>query len=1071
MKKYLVLVIFLTQNFLFAGFRFKGSKGSLNLNQTNSTLSLENNITGFSGTLKLRTASADNIKTSSSKTIGFSGGSIQVDNNVIDLTGGTYDPKASGTDEMILQNGNILSISAGSAVQHIVSVASLATASIIGTPNFSSAVVVGSGATLNLGLRHKLGQNITLGVNSTMVLTDDLSLQDGIKFDGTGVSGGTAVVDLTKHSLEIGSSGAASAWTGTINFKRAQDIQINGPISLSGTWNFITDGTDKQSVLNGNGNVLDLAGGGTIQVGSDHTLFISDLTIKNFGTGAGTFNLANSATTPGTVVLSNVTLELSANYTHAAGLIIVRGDNVRVIVGKSAGGAPYTFTLDVLNSAASTEIETLNIDGQVLIYETLGGDNTMPFYKLLGSGAGQGALSLSATGTEVATNGGVIRSAISNVASIDTTIDAVANNGSTVTLTSNYNLFTNATSPGTAPTGRIVVTNSAAPTAKTVTIDGSNYFWQFPGGTYDVLKIAEGVTVTLQNVVLKDFSLDNVEFVHATTSVLKFGDGVVISIGRDNDLPIGTRGLTFSGNATILGNGRTLRLTSASNIVQSGAGKTLTIAKTNLKLENATALTCTDPAAKIKLLSSKLLINQAGWTIGTGSLDIGERVYFDSTVSNVVNGQSLVDFTTTGTLTVGSAATLVLGRNINFQYRPNPANNANTQTPVYFARRHLVLADKSSTLLANGCTITSTATAFSLDYGNLLVDNEALLSIASGTGCDVEFTPSVNIEILACANLIVDGKVSYLPGQADPYFTVFGPSISSAKYGVTDPVTLQAITDAYSKGFKVVGSTTSDWLYTAVAVLDTSTSYTSDPEIMTLRATDGAVSHIKLKDASRQTYSGGVVGHKSCDISVDGYFSYSDSSDTGYSHQSPRPLFNIAGKRSFPFVSAVARASFDVVLCSNPSYDIFYNSSWSTNLWFIISGIQCNSTVSTIDGTVDFQAIAIGSDSTIWRVDKTSGNLIKREANNSEATVTLPSGFSGTICCVSAKGTTSTNYLAIASSTGQAYIKKDNGSWTNLDLSGVVKIAVGLRGTIAILIKHDSAVHGTLFPLLVKAGI
>ncbi len=746
-----------------AAFKFSGNRATLGLFQANSSLVLENNITNFDGTLKLRAAAADNIKTSSSKTIGFSGGSVQIDNNVIDLTGGTYDPKASGTDEIILQNGNILSLSAGTNVQHIVSVASSASASIIGTPNFSSSVIIGDNATLNLGLRHKLGQNITFGANSTLVLTDDLSLQDGIKFDGSGVSGGTAIIDLAKKSLEIGSSAATSAWTGTISFKRAQDIQLNGPVSLSGTWDFITDGTDKQSVLNGNGNVLDLAGGGTIQVGSDHTLFITDLTIRSFGDSAGTFNLTDSATTPGTVVLSNVTIELVDNYTHDAGLIIIRGDNVRVIVGKAAGGAPYTFTLDVLNSSASTEIETLNIDGQVLIYETLGGDNTMPFKKLLGSGAGQGVLSLSATGTEVATNGGVIRSAISTVVSVDTVIDAVANNGNTVTLTNNYSLFTNISSEGTPPTGRIVVTNTAAPTAKTVTIDGSNYSWQFPGGTYDVFKIAAATTVTLQNVILKDFSLNNVNFVDSTTSILKFGDGVVISLGHDDDLPISTKGLSFVGNGTIQGNGHTLRLTSGSNIAQTVAGKTLNIENANIKTEHATGLACSVADAKIKLQDSNLIINQAGITFGTGSLDVYGYCTLKSRVTNAVGGSTNFDFTSSGTLTLASAAIFEVGRGITLGYKATPnITDLASATPMSLSKRHLVLTDPSSTLYLNGGSLLSTATPLALDRGNLLIDNKVQWDCPTSADVEAEIGSSVNVEVLAAGSLNINGNVRYL---------------------------------------------------------------------------------------------------------------------------------------------------------------------------------------------------------------------------------------------------------------------------------------------------------------------
>ncbi len=443
----------------------------------------------------------------------------------------------------------------------------------------------------------------------------------------------------------------------------------------------------------------------------------------------------------------------------------------------------------------------------------------------------------------------------------------------------------------------------------------------------------------------------------------------------------------------------------------------------------------------------------------------------NSCAAQILTIDRSLTFSSDKSFTIKSNSELELTNDVALRYQPNVLAEVN-----YNRRRHLVFQDYSSSLKLNRAILDCGPYGLTLTNGNMTFEGLSTLYTNTEPGRELEISSDVNLLVRSDANLSVIGPISYSDSdRLYPlgYFDVYGPTEATVKSGVTDPVSYQAISDAYSRGFKAIGTNSSDWLYSSVAVLDNSVSYTSDPEVLTLRNTDSTVSHIKLKDASRQTYGGGVVGNKCCDISVDGYFAYSESdvNNSLHLHQSPRPLFTTAGVRTHITVSAYTRVNFDYSFATNTAGGI-YAYSWAINGWgpyYGVPGALVNAT--TIDGTVICQSIASGSDYTHWRIDLTSGNVVKKEANGSESTVTSPAGLVGSIISISAKGTTSTNYLAIASSTGQAFLSKDNGSWQNLGLSGVVKIAVGVRGTIAVLVKRDSTAHGTLFPLLVRPGL
>ncbi len=717
----LLMFCFLYQNIIPA-IKFSGVDGSLNFDQSNSSLALSTAITDFRGILKIRTASGvgDNVVSSSGNII-FNGGVIQINNNQASFTG-TYVPgSTSVADTITLGNGDYLDVFAGEVVQQAITVAASSTANITGSVLLSNSITLtNSTSTLNMGIHNNLSQNITMN-GGKLVLMDNLYLTDGVHLVGNGT------VDLATNTLSIGTS--TSSWSGNLTFNRAEDLQINGQINLSGTWDFETASGKKESIINGNGNILDLTGGGIIQVGLDHTLHISDLHIKGLGGAYGSFSLASSATTPGTLVLSNVTIELKGNYTHSAGTIKVVGDKVRVI-----SGGQYTFVI----SGTNTKII---VDQVPLIYETLGGTNTNPF-------------STASGGTLNTINGGVVRSAIADIQPADTTVDANFYNGQTVSLGGNRNLRS---------VSKIAVINTTG--AKTVTLDAQDGVWTFPNGAISVITVDSNVTLTLKNVVLKNFTMDTV-LLGSSSSIL-FGDGVVMEFGTAGETLTGN--IIFNGNASIRGNGATMVVGDAvGSIQQTGSGKTLTLEDLNIELlglSSSNGIRNTQYDSKIVMKNCDVAISgnnaTTAYAFALGSLDIEGSTKFSGKIADAVDGKINFDFTSTGTLTIKSGATMELHKGVNFQYKAAYVKPFDTNTAA--SKRHLQFEDNSSTLFCDGCTLTSSATGLAFDKGNLVVNNQVSFVASNSVPESAEFGTSLNIEILAASLLDINGAVLYVP--------------------------------------------------------------------------------------------------------------------------------------------------------------------------------------------------------------------------------------------------------------------------------------------------------------------
>ncbi len=722
MKKVVLLAVFwfvFHTVQLIATIKFSGVGGSFSFDQANSSLILSTQISNFDGVLKLRSGDevGDNV-VSSFGSIGFTDGVVQIGADAAVFTG-VYDPGTSGVvDKVVLGDGDRLEVFAGDTVHQQVIVSSFSTATISGAHVFSKSVLLtDSTSVLNLGLGHKLGQDINLN-GGKVVLVRDLGLKDGVRLVGDGI------VDANHRSLHIGSS--AIPWTDSLTFYRSKDMQLDGRVTLSGTWMFATDGADKVSFLNGNGNILDLSGGGKLRVGVDHTLYISDMHIKGLGS-SGSFDLAGHSSTPGNLVLSNVTLELDGNYVHGSGVISIQGDNVVLI-----SGGQYTFTIDGSGTL-------LNVDSVALYYETLGGTNTTPFSTQNG-------------GIINTINGGVIRSNISNVQPVDIVVDAATE--ATRKFERHLDLRT---------IEKIVISNSSLPpSAQTVTIDGSGCAWTLPSSG-QVITIADNVTVTFTNVVIKNFSLARF-YIGASASVY-FGDGVILELGPafGDTVFDGVSSLKGSGNVVVRGGGNIVRVEDG-GIVQSGIGKVLTLENMTLLCQGAASpISCTDRDALIKL--KNVVVKCRGgngatsWNWNRGSILVDGICEVEGVVSDQADGLVSWDWSSTGTLKILSGASLKFGRLLNFRYQP--ADEFLAGQDLAYKKRRIVFEDPSSTLICDGCMLTATSLGMAFDKGNLVINNLVNVNCSTVEDHSLELGSALNVEILAGSIFDIDGVVNY----------------------------------------------------------------------------------------------------------------------------------------------------------------------------------------------------------------------------------------------------------------------------------------------------------------------
>ena len=757
----LLFGLILSNTLVQASLKFSSQDATLKLSGPAAQIILSTPITDFSGTLKISDKSGTSIQaTTTSDLLTFANGVYQSGTTGRAFVNATLDP--STTDTLILADGQNITVDNGSVIEALLVKGEAG--NICGQPTFNSPIILQDGATsVTLSIQNKLNQSIILN-GGVIFLGNDLALQDGVFLSGDGA------IDLSYKTLTLPAA-MGTGWSGSLLLRRANDLNLTGFTQLTGTWTF--EGSGATSCVNGNGCVLDISGGGVLNIGGDHTLYLSDLHIKGLGANGGSINISDG----GTLTLSNVVLELAGSYDLTSGTINIAGNNCTVIAKNS----------DNFNISGPSSI--LNVDGVALLYDPLGTAPLVPNPFVTNSG-----------GSITYANGGTIRASYGGGSggSIEFTIPTTSG---TETLPSNQNL---------SPSGTMTFLNEDIGTPKEITLNGQGFYVQFNYTTGQYLTINENTTVILKNMLLKDFDPALIDFqgTGATKAKIIFGDNATVSLA--SDLTISSAPLTFTGNATLRGNNTTLTLSAANMLTANGANKTLTVKNLRLFLSNATAMQCVNSdTSKFVLQDSEVHMTSIGATFAKGHLDIKNNVSLFGADETSTSGSSTFTFSSKGLLTILSDSSLSLENGTSFAYSPDTTNDADATA----SKRHLILTDPSASLSLDGCTVTTSTAGFALDYGRLLVDGKTTLHINATDGAEVEFGSALLVQLAPSAILDIDGALKYTE-------TVYPPTITPPATGV--PVNYGDAIMLQHANYHTYLKTTTDWYTKAMTTLPTS---------------------------------------------------------------------------------------------------------------------------------------------------------------------------------------------------------------------------------------------------------
>jgi hypothetical protein len=503
LKKNLILplLLLISSEITLSKINFKSSGSSLILD-TGSKMTVHNTITDFSGTLHVPTLASTSLE-GIANVISFVDGVLKTSTTHSNLSA-TLD--STTNDTISLENNDFLDVQSGSIVQ-TVSVASGATATILGQPQFSGAVALGNASSvIKFNIATALNQSVT--GSGKLFLINDLTLESGVQLP--------SLVEQQGKKLHITGGTISSGFTNTTG----GIIELHSNTSITAA---LTLGTGSDSyTISGNGNTLTLSGSGSINLAATTgNLNFSDVHIKgmsstNFIKGTGEVRFVNS------------TIELGGNYSRTDGDFLFTGDNCKVITNGS------TFTI----SGAGN---TLTIDGVVLFYEQLDGSGQNPFAE-------------ESDGTIIKTNGGDIKP-------LGGAATSVIFDVTPTTLDKNYDLMALAT---------VTFNNDTPATPRPMSLVGGGHFMQFPCKAGSFLIIDANTQVTTSDAVLKDFFPAAIAYGDPLAKIV-FGDDTVIEMGKDLTIESGDRAWEFNGNATVDGKGKTLTINKASGVTITGA--------------------------------------------------------------------------------------------------------------------------------------------------------------------------------------------------------------------------------------------------------------------------------------------------------------------------------------------------------------------------------------------------------------------------------------------------------------------------------------------------------------------
>lgn len=528
---------------------------------------------------------------------------------------------------------------------------------------------------LSIAIQNTLNTNITLN-GGTLFLQDDLRLGD----DAIILDNGIVIFNSRRMAL----GGKASTWTGTILWDSAQDLQINGQITLNGDWMF--SGTGQ---INGNGNVIDISGGGSIIILPHSSLTLAAVDIVGLA-ATGKLKIAPDST----LYLTDSVIEMDNDFNIDSGLVYVTGAST--IITKEYF---LTFTR---NEVARTNGK-VTVDRVSLSYDTLA---SIDMYNIR---------------PQLIQDPNRIHVDVIEEGEIRTIRE------DTITY-HNYRsaplLLKYAVVAPYRPFNVFPAVNGDEYDYDVI-LDGNTNFigFTFPTGEGTFI-VGDNVHVRTQNLILRDISPTHIAF--GQNSSLVFGNNTRINLAQNETLDYKW---TFSGFCQFFGTGKILTMAPGGVIEVRGKNSQLLLDGFTIKGLTKDNIRCIEPGCSITL-KDVTWYQDGDFTYSTGYLNILNNV-------TMVGGFNVVgdifeffsfNYQSTQPLTIADDSTFSLIRNMIFNYAPVNGNQTNFQ-----------FADNSAMLYMDQGTL-GAPTGVTLSTGQLIVRERNFLS---GT---VNFAPSLLID-------------------------------------------------------------------------------------------------------------------------------------------------------------------------------------------------------------------------------------------------------------------------------------------------------------------------------------
>lgn len=510
---------------------------------------------------------------------------------------------------------------------------------------------------LAIAIQNALNTNITMN-GGILFLQDDLSLGDDSVLLGDGI------VVFNNRRLSLG--GKESFWTGNIIWNSALDMQLNSRTTLQGAWIFFADGQ-----INGNGNVLDIANGGTIVILPDSRLRLSGVRLK--GLGSGSILMGDNAE----LRLSDVEIEMDASYLVNSGGIYVDG-NTNIITKDNL----LTIT-DSFDSHGS-----LTVDRVGLTYDPLSFIDNLNIRPLRIQDPNHKFI-------EIINNGGIRLFRQESISFRDYSSNTAMQRYAIISPQRPMRVFPEINQ----------LTNELV---YTFTVQGVTNFLGFTRANEPIMFISDDVNITYQDVVFREFS--PVHLSMGNNATLIFGDKTTIQLPRDDVL---NYTMVFEGTTFLKGGGAILTLDTLGAIELRSPNGVLLIENVTIKGLSGNKIRCLDPSSKIIFKNVKL-IQDGDFTFDTGSIDVlGDLAMV---------GPFSFNYFATGPFRILSDATLLMSRGKIFTYAPTNGDRTLFQ-----------MVDSSSTIDINEVTISAPAQGLQLINGRLIVQNRNFLQNDGGS--------------------------------------------------------------------------------------------------------------------------------------------------------------------------------------------------------------------------------------------------------------------------------------------------------------------------------------------------